>query len=519
VSRGLPLLAAPSGDAEAASEPADAQSGRLQATIRSPWLLLMVVFVVSRLVYAVLGVRFESGALYTDWQYVDPNAVHEDPFGTFLHLHFQPPLFNMVLAAARKSPFSFEFILQVLFLGLGCVLILSTFALGRRLGLTSKQASALAVVVSCNPTAVLYENHPFYAYPVAVLLVVATLLAVRYASSKHLVDGVLFFSALATVILVRALYHPVWLLVAGVGLLLVVLPSTRRGVLLAAAGPLAIVVALFAKNLLLFGELTSSTWFGMNVSRASTFQIPEKEREALVRRGELSVLALRAPFHPYSVYADSGYGTPPDKPTGHPVLDEPLKSNGGANFNYEGFLGIYRQYRADAFSSVRLRPGAYLRGQALAYVTYLNSPTDFFGGPNRKRISTLDSVWRTVAYGQVPGGLTEGTREGAGALGRRARTIGIFTGLVLVAVIVVGARLLIAVLRRGRAPDPPTVGMLFAWATVVYLTLAANTLEVGENERFRFDVEPLLLIMATCLGVQLWKRRRGPAEEGSEAKS
>ncbi|HEX2063174.1 MAG TPA: hypothetical protein VHE80_02000, partial [Acidimicrobiales bacterium] len=434
--------------------------------------------------------------------------------GTFFHLHFQPPLFNMVLAAARNGAVSAEFTLQVLFLGLGLLLILATFDLGRRLGFTKNQALGLAMVVSCNPTAVLFENHVFYAYPVAVLLVVATLLAVRYAGSRRLADGILFFSLLAVVILIRALYHPVWLLVAGVGLLVLVLPSSRRGVLLAAAGPLVIVGALFAKNLVLFGEPSSSTWFGMNASRATTFQIPVKEREALVRSGELSVLALRDPFEHYSDYADTGFGTPPAEPTGHPILDEPVKSNGGANFNYEGYLGIYRQYGNDARASVRLRPGAYLRGQVLAYTIYLNSPTDFFGGPNRGRISALDSTWRTVAYGQLPGGLTEGPREGTSPLVSRAWTVGVFAGVALVAVIVSGAGLLMAVLRRRRAVDPPTVGMLFAWATVVYVTLAANTVEVGENDRFRFDVEPLLLVMAACLARRAWLRRRGPAAAG-----
>ncbi|HEX2063760.1 MAG TPA: hypothetical protein VHE80_04990, partial [Acidimicrobiales bacterium] len=294
--RGSAVLDTPPDEADDSSAPAHALWGRLQATLRSPWSVLVGAFVVSRLAYAALGVRFDVTPLHSNWQYVDPRAVDEDPIGTFFHLHFQPPLFNLLLAAARRSAVSVEFSLQVIFLGLGLVLILCSFALGRHLGLTTKQAIGVAILVSCNPTAVLFENYVFYAHLVAVLLVVAALLVVRYARSRRLADGILFFSVLAAVILIRAVYHPVWLLVAGVGLLLLALPSNRRGVLLAAAGPLVVVGALFAKNFLLFGEPSASTWFGMNASRATTFQIPQAEREELVRAGKLSVLALRDPF-------------------------------------------------------------------------------------------------------------------------------------------------------------------------------------------------------------------------------
>lgn len=45
----------------------------------------------------------------------------------------------------------------------------------------------------------------------------------------------------------------------------------------------------------------------------------------------------------------------------------------------------------------------------------------------------------------------------------------------------------------------PAVAALLPWVTVAYVTVAGNALEVGENQRFRFEVEPLVLVLAAWL--------------------
>ena len=500
---------------------------RFASLLRSPWALLTAGFIVSRLVYALLGVRFDATPYPEFWQYLDPGAVRRDPAGSFLYFHIQPPLYNLAVAAAAKlSPFGVGATMHATFVAVGYTLAAASFAVAERLGFTRRQALVVALVVSCNPTAILFENLLFYSYPTAALMVVATLLLMRYADSRCRRDGFLFFSALAAVILIRSLYHPVWFLVAGVALLVLLVPTRRRDILAVAIVPLLIVTAVFTKNAILFGELSSSSWFGMNLARASTLQIPLDERVSLVAQRRLSVLALRPTFEYYATYADTGYGTPSVSPSGHEVLDRPVRSDGSPNFNYEGYLGIYRQYREDAFTSMRLRPAAYLRGQALAYAIYLSSPAEYSAGKawdrNRSKISALDATWRTAAYGQIPRALTASTREGRGELANRALMAGIVTMLSLVALLVFGVRLLWTVLRRRRAVTPPVLGVLFGWATIAYVTLAGNALDVGENQRFRYDVEPLLLLLTAWLvreGWQRWKARpvMGPPEPAPRA--
>ena len=87
--RGSAVLDTPPDEADDSSAPAHALWAWLQATLRSPWSVLVGAFVLSRLAYAALGVRFDVTPLHSDWQHVDPVAIDEDPIGTFFHLHFQ----------------------------------------------------------------------------------------------------------------------------------------------------------------------------------------------------------------------------------------------------------------------------------------------------------------------------------------------------------------------------------------------------------------------------------------------
>ena len=67
----------------------------------------------------------------------------------------------------------------------------------------------------------------------------------------------------------------------------------------------------------------------------------------------------------------------------------------------------------------------------------------------------------------------------------------------------------VAVLRRafeaGEWKSPQVLLLAYILATVIYLALIGNFFEVGENNRFRFAVDPLLFAAAAHL-VTRWRR-------------
>jgi hypothetical protein len=46
----------------------------------------------------------------------------------------------------------------------------------------------------------------------------------------------------------------------------------------------------------------------------------------------------------------------------------------------------------------------------------------------------------------------------------------------------------------------------FMLVTVLWVTAVANLVEIGENDRMRWEIEPFLAIWAACLGTALLRR-------------
>src|SRR6185437_13942463 len=98
------------------------------------------------------------------------------------------------------------------------------------------------------------------------------------------------FMLMALAIYTRQVFQLPWLALLVV---LLALASRRpKAVLRAAAVPLVLVVLLYAKNAVLFGVPTTSSWFGMNMARITLNVAPRSELQRLVAEGRLSRLAL-----------------------------------------------------------------------------------------------------------------------------------------------------------------------------------------------------------------------------------
>ena len=165
-------------------------------------------------------------------------------------------------------------------------MILSLYALGRRLGFSKPLAAAVAAWFSVSPATVVYENWYSYAYPLTVALVLAGAFLGRFLERKRPVDALVFSIALASMALTWGLFHLVWL----AGCFAIVALAFRRNArkLLWLLPALMLVVGWYAKNGILYGSFTASSWAGMNLSKIVTLHIPEDTRKAWVKQGLVS---------------------------------------------------------------------------------------------------------------------------------------------------------------------------------------------------------------------------------------
>lgn len=260
-------------------------------------------FALSRLAIAWAGVRFVDIPLNDAFQLLDRISLREDLLTSLAHLHTQPPLFNLFVGLGLHAPQSWETaVFQASYLAMGLALALALYAVLIRLGVRAGVAVVVAPVFSSSPSVFLYESWLHYDLPVTLLLVLAVLTLQRYEDGHRRRDAAAFFLVVAAVVLARSLFHLVWLAGWVVVLALHRRRADWRGMAVAAAVPLLVVVGVYANSFRVAGSFSSSTSLGVSVAKMTTFQLPEEQRRELVARGELSPMALVDPMSTLESY-------------------------------------------------------------------------------------------------------------------------------------------------------------------------------------------------------------------------
>ncbi|MES2387281.1 MAG: hypothetical protein V4543_04725, partial [Bacteroidota bacterium] len=90
---------------------------------RRPLILLGLVFIISRILAYLAGVRFDSDTMLADtWQLADAKLLQTNLLQTIFYLNTQPPLFNLFVGLVLKIfPHSYNAFLHVVFVLLGAL--------------------------------------------------------------------------------------------------------------------------------------------------------------------------------------------------------------------------------------------------------------------------------------------------------------------------------------------------------------------------------------------------------------
>jgi hypothetical protein len=455
---------------------------------------LALVFLASRLAYIYAGVRFDWDPLRSSLAILDPELLRTDLLRTLLYSHSQPPLFNLfvgvVLKCAPAGPFP---VFRILYVGMGLAMTFALQASLVRLHVPSVLAFVLCAAVMISPATILFENLLFYTYPVALMLILSVLVLQIYLRTGTMTYAWMFFGLLGCIVLTRSLFHPLWFVLAS-GALIAAGRGRRSRLLVAAAVPLLVIVLWSAKNLVLFGSASSSSWLGMSLCKMVTVGVPEGERVRLVEEGVLSPYALRRPYQGIDEYRDL---LPHRDSTGVPVLDREVRSTGNMNLNHSAYIDISGRYFRDALVLIRIHPGIYLRGVVHALFLYFRPASEYLSfHPNRPSVQGLDRAVNGILLGQ-----RAYERPGFEAndspldYAWQVRRTGIIIAFVWTAVILWALARLWKCLRAPGAVSPRCILLVYVLGTLLYVTVVGNLLEIGENCRFRFSVDPLFVVL------------------------
>ena len=466
----------------------------------APAAFVVLSLFASRLFYIRAGLQFDLTPPRYFYQFIDPELLRNRLFESLWYLHGQPPLFNLFTGLLYQWFSPQSRIYQLLFYIFGLAFSLVLYRLGLRLGLRRWLSALLVIWFMVSPATVLYENLYFYTYPVAFSLVLSAVALSKFLEMKNFWWGLGFFSLLAVLCLTWALFHLVWMLavIVLVGMYL----RNWRKLIFVSVIPVLLVTGWYAKNYFLFGSFGASSWAGMNLSHVTFLSplTPESVREELVENGTLSPYPVIEAFRSVDYY--EGFMPAPPR-RGIPVLDETLKSTEAVNFNHSFYLGLSDRMLRDAVDFIQVRPDLYWSSVRQGFRIYFHSSSDYLLLKD-KPTPQLEAWWDRTFYGQ----LSQYGEDPAERWENNPRFVGWGLVVMYLTAILYGVKMVLAPDKSGPSFLATVAFMTF---TIFYFTMMANFLDLGENNRFRFALDPLVLLLFGKLLQDLvpgWRNRK-----------
>ncbi len=446
-------------------------------------MLLALVFVAARVYAYARGVRFDASPFRGFWHLVDADLLRERLGESILYLHSQPPLFNLWLGVyaklfADEAAFTCAFALS--YLALSALHAFLLVRLARVLGLSGWLAFLPAALFCASPAVLLYENFLFYSHPVSVLLSASAYLLYRLLHTARARDAWLMAIVLLAVVLMRSLFHPLFLVCVGGALIWGLrrhAAAVQRALVPFACATL-IVLGLLAKNQVLFGSFALSSWGGMSLARVVLDRTPQEQRSAMIARAELSPLAAVSGFK-----ALARYPVAPELllPSGIPLLDRAFKLDGQPNFHHRAYVAISQTLARDAVRVARSAPAIYLT-------------------------SVRENLAQSGKSAWTYRPLSEQKRRISGYVRRYTAVLGWLPGLGATSYLSVLALALYGLLAARGQRDARAGLLRYLSFCALYVVFVGALFERSENQRFRLLVDPFLLLLACAALHGIWRR-------------
>jgi hypothetical protein len=474
----------------------------MRSAARSHYAALALAFALTRAVLYALGLRFN---LVLDWMFLaDPVDLRDRLLETVYYFHAFPPGMNLLTGALLSiSEAHLAGLAHAVFVACGLLLTGSVMYLARAVGAGKSLAFGLALAFSLIPQSLYFENLYLYDYPVPALLAFSAVLFHRAFRAPSFGRWFWFFFACAVLGWIRSALHLVWF----VALLAFSCAVTPRGgrlrVLRAALGPLCLLLALYLKNLFVFGVFDSQSQSGGNFTLITTHHMPRPLRKQWVQEGKLSPFAdmsFAAPPRDFLPYFPSASNPkyPHNEDLERPSLHAP-------NYNHWFFLDVNDARRKDARFCLHERPWEYVHTvlarslpQAFSASTWWHPRSGTPNSPHfghRKVLGAYEDLYNRLVHG-FP-----------------VRPYGVYISLPLwlAWVSVRGLRHL----RRGDERERLQAALTLLCAIqIVYLIAITALLTYGENARYRYIVEPFIWVIALAAALDMarwWRARRGVA--------
>ncbi|HVU58051.1 MAG TPA: hypothetical protein VHD83_23480 [Puia sp.] len=472
-----------------------------RSSYRNDIVVILIAFLLSRVLSALFGIHLGYDALSQYWQYLDIATLQHDLLRGVWYDHAQPPFFNLILGLVLKlsgnsAPIVFAALLKCISLA-NCFLLLAILrrvipavaAGSGAVRLLARNAPLLITLVYLlSPALMIFESELFYTTFISMLLLISTYFILQLqenasAGSQGAPRGghpwkyaIGIFLPLTILCLTRSMYHIVWLLAVGLCLLFVYKRTNAfKPLLTGAFFSLLLVSGWYLKNYMIFGQFSTSSWLGMNLARTVFHDHPTTDS------AQISTIEPFSALRYYHAFADT---------TCHAAfagLDDrdllsPSKNNVDTimNLNHVDYLGISKQYMKASTAYMKQHPGSYLKNALQSSIIFFAPATRYpYAEQAARKIKYYDLLY---SFNLSHFASTKGPRRIALTLSAIPKFFIYLSVFYLLGMDIY----------RRKKISPLN---LFILCTICYVFFTSSLVEHYENMRFRYEIEPLFLVL------------------------
>lgn len=467
--------------------------------------------------YIVAGVHVFLALFY--WLVLGVSVVHDfgpDTWGWFSQnlptdllldralesiwfLHTQPPLWNTLGAVLVQTFGSLHMVmLQCLHIGLGAGICVMGLGITARATGSRRLALTVGLVLALHPALFLLEAYALYTTACAFLIMLAAQLLARSKEDNTRWAMVAFICVISVLTMTRSVYHALLPLLFGITFWGTLKGVTRRQVIVLSLALLA-PLGWYGKNQLQHGFFGTSSWYGIGLWRVALFNQDQDLLDELYEGGELHDVVTFPPFTPPSAYRRIGFDNVSSV--------ESLSRDDFQNVNQPA---ISEAYRSSAIVLIRHTPRQYFRNIFTAYGNF-SDPTSRFShlAANRDRIRWHASLEQWLLLRPLAARIE--AKLGRGYFGS-------IYFLLFPAFLLLYAWQFIGRTKGIRQASETILDdrvLFFITAIVGYTIIVTSAMELGENVRFKFMIEPAFLTSVAIMAHRRW--RKDPARVAPEA--
>ena len=343
-------------------------------------------------------------------------------------------------------------------------------------------AAALSLLWMIYPAFIYFQHFLFYPILVQFLLLLAVF-ALQRGSAGSVSFLVLFFITLSFLFLTRSIFNSLFV-AAVLAILLLSAPHSWKRILLAALPGLVIVLGFSLKNLLLFSQVSTSSWLGMNLANVALSGLSQQERQLMVSREGSSELVLLTPFEEISTYPHSLWQPISQACQGPDAYCQTHKTNGEPNLNFAGYIAVSSQFLKDDIAALRAYPGKVLKQVMLGWRIYF-SPSLATVYVNKRATAPI-RPWIGFTDKVLCGQEIDDVYEAQPCYQMQFGYLG---------TMILGLVTLLLRVHVGSAEKTEVVTLSFIFLVLVYSLVVGIIFDLGENNRFRLETDPLVLVL------------------------